>query len=270
MGVIIAKYFTVTFLLDRSSHPDYATAGTPTVEDNPMPAPVVALACPHGVINFGAIVWVYFSRWVMGLEQYTAGVSIVSKVPGLRYLVAPISVIPVDRNSLKRRLQEPVRLTDEKGQRLSAKVPRTGGMIGIVPDGIAGIFKSKSGEDVLFIGKKRGLMRICLEEGAFIMAGWFASTNEMFRIVTDPFGCLEWLSRRLKVSLFVPLGRWGTPVPHRVAVTLCPHLVRCKKEAAPTEEQVESLHGEVYHGLSRRYEELRHFAGYPERRLVIL
>merc|ERR1719382_350348 len=104
---------------------------------------------------------------------------------------------------------------------------RRGGMVGTVPDGIAGIFNSKPGEDMLFIGRKRGMMRICLEEGAFIMGGWFAGTSEHFRILKDPLGIMEWVSRKTKVSIFFFLGRWGLPVPRRVAVTMCPKIVRC-------------------------------------------
>lgn len=269
IGVLLAKYFTATVLLRREA-PGFEHAGTAEIDRNPPRAPVVALACPHGVLNFGAIIWVFFSRWICGREQYTAGVSAVQMVPGLRYLVAPLWVIRVDRKSLKRRLQEEPQILDADGKPSSTRALRRGGMIGIVPDGIAGIFRSKPGEDVLFIGKKRGLMRICLEEGAMIMGGWFSGTSDLFHIVVDPLGIMEWISRKMQVSLFLFFGRWGLPIPRRISVTLCAHVVQAEKKAAPTEEEVEALHQTVYGGMSRAFEEMRHFAGYPERRLVVL
>lgn len=270
IGVILAKYFTMTLLIDRS-HPEMKHVGTPAVEENPVKAPLVPLACPHGVLNFGAIIWVFFSRWICGLEQYTAGASIVSKVPGLRYLCASLWVIPADRKSLKRALQEPPRLEDKSGKRFSTDTPRRGGMVGVVPDGIAGIFKSKPGSDVLYIGAKRGLMRICLEEGALVAGSWFAGTPDLFRIVTDPFGILEFVSRKLQVSIFAFFGRWGSPIPRRIPLTMCSRLVRCEKVADPTPEQVQKTHEDVYEGMARLYnEELCHYTGYPDRKLRIL
>eukprot|EP00931_Biecheleriopsis_adriatica_P011755 TRINITY_DN112830_c0_g1_i1.p1 TRINITY_DN112830_c0_g1~~TRINITY_DN112830_c0_g1_i1.p1 ORF type:complete len:387 (-),score=65.02 TRINITY_DN112830_c0_g1_i1:154-1314(-) len=269
IGVILAKYFTMTFIFDKSQ-PDMKHVATPLIEADPAKSPIVTLACPHGVLNFGAIIWVFFSRWLIGLEQYTAGASVVTWVPGLRYLCASLWIIPVDRKSLKRALQETPRLEDKHGKRFDTDVPRRGGMVGIVPDGIAGIFKSKPGSEGLFIGKKRGLMRICLEEGALIAGGWFAGTSDLFHIVTDPFGILEWLSRRMHVSVFLFFGRWGLPIPRRTPLTLCSRAHRCKKVESPTEEQVQQLHDEVYGGLERSFNsEARHFTGYPDRTLVI-
>mmetsp|Transcript_60781 Transcript_60781/g.172845 ORF Transcript_60781/g.172845 Transcript_60781/m.172845 type:complete len:384 (+) Transcript_60781:90-1241(+) len=273
MGVILAKYFTMTLVFDMSHpHPMMKNLGTPAVEENPQKiAPMVPLACPHGVLNFGAIVWVFFSRWICGLEQYTAGAPVVAWVPGLRYLCASLWIIPASRKSIKRGLQEHPRTEDKDGKRIDTDVPRRGGMVGVVPDGIAGIFRSKPGSELLYIGKKRGLMRICLEEGAIIAAGWFAGTSDMFHIITDPLGLLEWISRRLQVSLFLFLGRWCLPVPRRVPLTMCSRIVQAEKKAEPTEDEVERLHQEVYGGLARAFnEEMRHLAGYSERELVVL
>lgn len=271
IGVILAKYFTMTLVFDRSQ-PMMKNVGTPAVEEDPQKhAPMVPLACPHGVLNFGAIIWVFFSRWICGLEQYTAGAPVVAWVPGLRYLCASLWVIPADRKSIKRALQESPRTEDKDGKRIGTDVPRRGGMVGVVPDGIAGIFKSKPGSELLYLGKKRGLMRICLEEGAVVAGGWFAGTSDLFHIITDPLGIMEWISRRLKVSLFLFLGRWCLPVPRRVPLTMCSRIFHAEKNAEPSEEEVEKLHQEVYGGLAKAFnEEMRQFAGCSDRELVIM
>merc|ERR1712232_898086 len=155
IGLIMARYFSFVALFDRQD-PWQRIWCTPEVDKAlTKPFPVIPLACPHGVMNFGATIWVYFERWICGIEQYTSGVSLVRYVPGLRYFVQPLWFINVDRASIKRRLQE--RPTETR--------PR-GGCVGVVPDGIAGIFQSKPGTDILHIGKKRGLIRLGLEEGA--------------------------------------------------------------------------------------------------------
>jgi hypothetical protein len=53
-----------------------------------------------------------------------------------------------------------------------AEKHRRGGMIGMVPDGILGAFRSKPGVDELVIGSKRGLLRIAVQEGATVYAAW--------------------------------------------------------------------------------------------------
>eukprot|EP00966_Prymnesium_polylepis_P114268 2640291-Prymnesium_polylepis.2 len=57
--------------------------------------------------------------------------------------------------------------------------------IGLVPDGIGGIFDSAGfvpwGRDALSLGKKRGLMRLLLKHGATAMPGYFIGTLQLFR-----------------------------------------------------------------------------------------
>jgi len=257
IGLIMARYFSFIAVVDRQD-PLQGAYGTPTVDKLEKPFPIVPLACPHGVINFGATIWVYFERWLNGVEQYTAAATAVQYIPGLRYLIQPLWFVPVDRASLKRHLQE--RPTETR--------PR-GGCVGVVPDGIAGIFHSKPGTDILHIGKKRGLMRIGLEEGTTFGAGWFAGTSDCFTIVQDPFGMMRWVSRKLALSFFLFYGRWGLPIPRRSPTTLIMKVTRLEKTTSPTEEQVQAAHKEVYGGLVDEFERLKHFVGLSDRTLVV-
>ena len=45
---------------------------------------MVNLACPHGVVNYGATVFTFFSRWLTGADQLTAVADAVKRAPGLR------------------------------------------------------------------------------------------------------------------------------------------------------------------------------------------
>ena len=80
--------------------------------------------------------------------------------------------------------------------------------MGIVPDGIGGIFTAASGavpwgKDALALGRKRGLMRLALRHGATCMPGYFVGTLQLYTISHDRFGILAALSRRLRLSLFL-------------------------------------------------------------------
>lgn len=258
IGLVLCRYFTMEVVIDRCN-PLQKYWGTSAVDEAGKRAeePVLPLACPHGVLNFGAIIWVFFSRWISGHDQYTAGASAVQWVPGLRHLMAAIWVINADRKSLKRRLQE------------KPNGSRRGGVVGIVPDGIQGIFHSTPGEDVLHLGPKRGLLRIACEEGALLAGGWFPGTTDAFTVIQDPLGIMKWISRRLQVSLFLFYGRWGLPIPRRSPTAICVYPVRAPKLEDPSEETLEKLHQEVYGGLARTFDEQKDFVGYIGRSLVI-
>lgn len=258
IGVILARYFSMEIVVDRCD-PSIQHFGTPKVDAQFMDdLPVFAVACPHGVLNFGAIIWVYFSRWISGHEQYTAGAPFLMHVPGLRYLAAALWFIHADRKTLIRHLRErPVDST------------RRGGTIGIVPDGITGIFHSSPGVDSLHLGSKRGLMRIACEEGAWLAAGWFPGTTDTFTVIQDPFGILKWISRKLRLSLFLCYGRWGLPIPRRVPTAMCPAPVRAPRIERPSDEDVERIHQEVYGGLAKRFDKLKHFVGSGDRTLQL-
>ena len=120
------------------------------------------------------------------------------------------------------------------------------------------------------IGKKRGLMRIAVEEGVTVYAAWFFGTNELLTVVQDPFQIMENLSRKLKTGIMGFYGRWGLPVPRRIPLTLIVAPTKVSKIENPTPEQVDAVHEEVYiKGLQRVYEEQKSYAGYPDRCLVI-
>jgi hypothetical protein len=191
LSLALIQYFTFEILVDRSN-PILAQFGTSAVDGPAFQAtylPALYLACPHGVFNYGAIAWCCISRWFCGCYQYTGGADAVASVPGLRYLDMLIWLISADRKTIKRALQE-------RGAGGGAAL--RGGMLGMVPDGILGAFRSRPGVDELIIGKKRGLMRICLEEGTTVFATWFFGTTDL---LTGKFKRSKAKSRLLLVPL---------------------------------------------------------------------
>ena len=165
LALALIRYFSMEILLDMNSNPLFRHLITESSSIEPSVfhkefLPLVCLACPHGVFNYGAIIWCCMSRWIVGWEQYTGAAGIVKYVPGLRYMDRLLWAVNADRTNIKRVLKQ-------RGP------GRTGGMIGMVPDGILGAFRCQMGVDELIIGKRRGLMRISAEEGATVGVAWF-------------------------------------------------------------------------------------------------
>mmetsp|Transcript_47897 Transcript_47897/g.93578 ORF Transcript_47897/g.93578 Transcript_47897/m.93578 type:complete len:392 (-) Transcript_47897:78-1253(-) len=276
LALALLRYFTFECIVNRDD-PIMAVFGTQAVD---APAaqlrhlPAIYLACPHGVFNYGAIAWCCISRWMSGWYQYTGGAPAMAYVPGLRYMDLFVWLVSADRRNIKAALRVPEDLahtnrasSGNTGSGCDAQ--KAGGMIGMVPDGILGAFRCKSGVDELAIGGRRGLLRIAQEEGATVYATWFFGTNDMLTVVQDPWGLMERISRRLQAGFMGYYGRWGLPVPRRVAVSVvvAPH--SCEKLASPSAEQLEALHSKIYGGLGRVYDRQKAFTGYPDRTLLI-
>jgi len=285
LSLALVRYFSMEVLIDRSNCL-LKEVGTRAVQDSGVffgetnkagndigesnhdgiNLPLVCLACPHGVFNYGAIIWCAISQWFVGWEQYTAAASVIHHVPGLRCMNQLVWAEDAGRKSIQKVLRKRCEINAEGKHNGKRKY---GGMLGIVPDGILGAFRCRGGVDELAIGPRRGLMRLCMEEGATVLAAWFFGTTDMLTVVQDPFGIMEYASRKMQAGMMVFYGRWGLPVPRRIPVSLCVAPYKCDKVNNPTKEEVEKVHAAVYGGLRRVYDEQKIYAGYPDRTLHI-
>ena len=134
------------------------------------------------------------------------------------------------------------------------KAIKNGNAVGMVPDGIAGIFTANSSEEQVAIKSRKGLARLMLRTGTALLPAYSIGNTEAFKVWYDSFGVMEWLSRKLKVSIFLPYGRWGLPIPFRCNVTMLfgtPIRVDKVPEGTdPSAEQVDELHQRILDDMS--------------------
>jgi len=84
---------------------------------------------------------------------------------------------------------------------------------GIVLDGIAGMFTAaEPGSEQLALNERQAICAIAMQAGADIVPGYCFGTNQVAKVVQDPFGLLRWLSITLDVSLTPFIGRWYLPM----------------------------------------------------------
>lgn len=265
LSILLCRYFALEFLFDRDDGPIAAVAATRAALKAGVPdGSVIAddgvsrlhLACPHGVMNYGAVIFTTLSRWLVGVDQLTAVAGAVQATPGLRQFAAPLWGVGASRSSMQRRLLK-------------------GETMGLIPDGINGIFANNGG-DALVLGKKRGLVRLALQSGAVCMPAYFIGTLQLYSIWQDRWGVLRTLSRKLRLSLFIFTGRWGLPIPRRhplraVIAFVPPPGGAGSRVEEPTAEELDAHHERVYGvGLVSAYEKLKAAAGLKaESRLVI-
>jgi 2-acylglycerol O-acyltransferase 2 len=143
-------------------------------------------------------------------------------------------------------------------------------------DGIHGMFAGGRGGDVekLYIENKKGLIRLAMTNGTPLVPCYCFGQTELVRVAADPLGIMESFSRRLRVSLVVPLGRWFLPVPYRVPLTLAmgrPILVdKIPEGTKPDPVAVDALHALYLKETEALFERYKGRCGYGHKRIEVL
>lgn len=127
--------------------------------------------------------------------------------------------------------------------RSMARATSKGICVGIVPDGIAGIFKCRDQDEVVYLKNRKGLAKLALKTGTPLLPAYSIGNTAVFGAWFDPFGIMEFFSRKAQTSLFIFWGRFGLPLPRRVNITmLFGKPIVPQKIEEPTPEQVDALH----------------------------
>lgn len=199
----------------------------------------VGAGAPHGVLPLANFLSMPAINAFSPNRFLGGGATVTLYTPFLRYLTCLGGAIDVSKKSL---------------MRASAK----GHCIGIVPDGIAGIFQQNANgaEERVALKKRMGLAKLCLNEGIPIVPAYSLGNTAVFSSWYDKFGVMESLSRRLKVSIFVFWGRWCLPIPKRANIAM---LIGAPIQASEfkkdddvdgTKDNVESVHQRILSDIS--------------------
>lgn len=233
------KYFSYRFVWCDD---DYERAGT---------APAwIGAGPPHGVLPFANVLSIPAIN-TFGFRRFAgAPASVVFHTPFLRYLTL-FECVQVGRQSIMAAIQ-------------------AGVCVGIVPDGVAGIFRMHEaplGEFVTLRGK-RGLARLALRTGTPILPAYSFGNTQVLSCWYDQFGLLEGLSRRLQASLFVYWGRWGLPIPRRAKITMVVgRLIQVDKVEHPTDAQIDALHERILAEMRGHFDRHKAALGWGDREL---
>ena len=86
----------------------------------------------------------------------------------------------------------------------------------------------------------------------------------------DRGGLLEFLSRKLRMSLFIYWGRYGLPIPYRANITMlfgAPIRVQKKPAAEITQADIDDIHGKLLNGMQSLFDQHKDALGWGSRRL---
>ncbi|CAE7446999.1 DGAT2D [Symbiodinium sp. CCMP2592] len=93
----------------------------------------------------------------------------------------------------------------------------------IIPGGISEMFKIREDVEVSCANTRLGFVRLAKEQGAMLVPGYMLGNSQLYQVAKGFLGQLfENISRRLKTSITLFHGRWGTllPYPQKLACAL--------------------------------------------------
>ncbi|GBG34349.1 Diacylglycerol O-acyltransferase 2 [Hondaea fermentalgiana] len=206
---------------------------------------------PHGVMPFANLLAIPATNSVLyrGCNFWGAPASVVYRTPFLRYLWM-LQCCDVGRESIVRELAK-------------------GHSVGLVGDGIAGIFQSNHEDEVVALKNRKGLAKLALRTGTSVLPCYSLGNTAAFSAWFDRFGIMEWLSRKAQASIFLYWGRFGLPIPHRVNITMIVgDLIKVDKATEqPTTAQVDALHEEILAGFQTAFDSHKSALGWGARKL---
>lgn len=201
----------------------------------------VGAGAPHGVLPLANMLSMPALNTFTTHRFVGGAASVVQYTPGLRYMSWFGGAVDVSAGSLERATGKGI-------------------CVGIVPDGIAGIFQQNSrggtgAEERVLLQKRKGLAKLSLRTGIPIVPAYSLGNTAVYQMWSDSFGLMEWLSRKLKVSLFIFWGRFGLPLPFRANITmLLGHPVMPSKVVAkPAAEDIDSMHKTILDNISSAF-----------------
>lgn len=224
----IGKYLSLSFVWPASLQ-----------RPNMAKTPLIFCVVPHGVAPIGITSYPLWScLWNDRLCRWTAA-PLVLKIPLVGYFMKKLGYIPA--------AQKPILETLTKKEQ----------NVGIILDGIDGMFQPVANEEICVIRKRKGIVKIALKAGAPLVPVFGFGHTALWKVVVDPFGLLKKLSHMMGASLTPFFGRWGWFLgpPKRIPVTVClGEPVKVPQVAEPTQEQIDKYHQQLLDSYKELFE----------------
>eukprot|EP00467_Chlorarachnion_reptans_P016485 CAMPEP_0114522530 /NCGR_PEP_ID=MMETSP0109-20121206/20787_1 /TAXON_ID=29199 /ORGANISM="Chlorarachnion reptans, Strain CCCM449" /LENGTH=375 /DNA_ID=CAMNT_0001703745 /DNA_START=42 /DNA_END=1169 /DNA_ORIENTATION=- len=213
----------------------------------------VGASPPHGVLPIANIL-AMLSINLIARDFVGGGASVVLNSPFLRYMRFFGGLVDVGKKSITSTLD-------------------SGVCVGIVPDGIAGMFKTEKDAEVVYLKGRMGLAKYALRTGKPVVPAYSIGNTEVFDPWFDSFGIMEKMSRKLKASILIFWGRWYLPIPRRRNVTLLcgtPIIVDKVPEDEIKDEQVAKVHQRLLDSIQGIFNRHKDALGDGNKKMVFI
>lgn len=162
---------------------------------------------PHGVVSFHHGI----------LMTDTAG--FMSKFPSLvtmrRDLVASITLAVPGYRELLMWLG-----CVDAGKATAKRVLRKGYHLYVLPGGEAEQLLTQFGKQRVFVKSRKGFVKLAIEHGASLVPVYAFGETDMYHTSDRFMELRKWLMKHCRVAIPLFWGRWGSPVPYPVTLTV--------------------------------------------------
>eukprot|EP00457_Paulinella_chromatophora_P003964 gb/GEZN01003974.1/.p1 GENE.gb/GEZN01003974.1/~~gb/GEZN01003974.1/.p1 ORF type:complete len:426 (-),score=78.17 gb/GEZN01003974.1/:343-1620(-) len=231
---------------------EQASSSSPSAASSPQ-RNYIFICIPHAVIPFGICCYAMYYKVFGGKPVRFVGASILFRIPIIRQMVQALGVIPADKKSIIKALRE-------------------GYHVGLMLDGIAGMFNIRPGKEVAQIMNRFGICKISLMTGVPLVPVFFFGQTSQFSAWYDPWGVMKKMSRAAQASLVLFWGRfylWApyrepilvafgdpldVPLPSITSNTTGDKSVKQAGSSGPTDAEVQALHARMVEGLRKVFE----------------
>eukprot|EP01038_Epipyxis_sp_PR26KG_P006045 gene6045-8322_t len=191
----------------------------------PIDSSLMLVAPPHGLFPVGNLLAIIALPRFAGFYIRGIAASAVLNFPIAGNMLKLIGLIDASRNTVRKHL-------------LNKEV------VGVSSGGIAEIFETNSanGTECIILKSRGGICKMAIQTGSHIIPCYLFGNSKAFKIWYDQFGIMQWISRKLRVSLVLFYGRWGLPIPFRTTVFgVCGDPIYVQQKDNPTNEEITQL-----------------------------
>lgn len=242
----IQKYHSMRWVWPKSLQPP-----------NNHPGPKIFCAIPHGLAPVGVVGYPFWSKlFEERLCRWTCA-PVVLKLPVISYFLRKVGFVAASASKIREVLTK-------KEQ-----------SVGVVLDGIAGMFQIAGDYEKGFVRERKGIVKIALTTGTPLVPVYCFGTTGLWRIVVDPFGWLERISLYLNVSVTPFFGRpfgllpFGPPYRKPVLTAIGNPIIVPKVEN-PSVEQINEYHQKLMDGFVEVFDTHKAAFGWQSKHLRLV
>lgn len=208
---------------------------------------------PHGVFPMGPLLAGTLCNIIFpGFDIYSISATALFYIPGWRHFIGWMGSLPATSSNFKKLLRK--------------------GSVAVIVGGIAEMFMGSPKEERIMLQTRKGFVRVAVEEGADIVPVFHFGNSLILDFWPQS---LANLSRKMRTSLGIQRGRFGTPLPRSkpiFMVTGRPVKVKKtdpKQDLSGFEAEVDRAHAAVVEELKGLYDRHKAEYGWQNRPLVI-
>eukprot|EP01126_Amoeba_proteus_P055724 TRINITY_DN6937_c0_g1_i2.p2 TRINITY_DN6937_c0_g1~~TRINITY_DN6937_c0_g1_i2.p2 ORF type:complete len:134 (-),score=23.31 TRINITY_DN6937_c0_g1_i2:113-514(-) len=130
------------------------------------------------------------------------------------------------------------------------------------------MFHVDHNQEIVFYKTRKGFSKVALVTGTPVVPMYLFGVTSMFSTLTDPFGIMEFISRKSGIPLLLFWGRFGLWLPTRAPQTIVVGKpIPVKKNPNPSPEEIEELHEKIMSETLRLFETHKRSYGWENKTL---